>query len=307
VPTRPVTWDLDIPPASPLESVKKTPPAREVPSIAKLRISLTGTRFELLKISTFAAFLLAFVGVAIHGSHLANPDNQFAANSAAAIKALAGSVSNQSTSLFGETEALALGATQKAWGFVDYDAETLGTAPASSRQTTAAADAAATRVARVHHKAMKPVEFETASLRLHPGLGGRHRHSPVAVTGVKMHVVAGDRQRSGNPLEVLEFVAAEGWNAGYRFLNLMQSGIGLSGLSHLPSKGKGAMNSLRNRFDVTNPDSAALLNPSSMFESLVSADNLAAGIAALLFYMIFVVVLVRAKGGLRAFAMSHAV
>jgi hypothetical protein len=44
-----------------------------------------------------------------------------------------------------------------------------------------------------------------------------------------------------------------------------------------------------------------------MFKSLVTPDSLVAGIAALLLYLIFVVVLVRIKGGLRAAGGSHAV
>src|SRR5271166_1898075 len=129
---RPVTWDLDIPSASLLDSARKTRPAVEVPSIKKLRTSLMGTRFELLKISTFATFLLTLVAIAIHGSRLSNPDDQFAANTGAAIEALASTVSNQTASLRGETEALALAATQKARAVMDHVTGTRRTAAPSS-------------------------------------------------------------------------------------------------------------------------------------------------------------------------------
>ena len=87
----------------------------------------------------------------------------------------------------------------------------------------------------------------------------------------------------------------------------MQGGIELSGLPHLRSKGEGAMKSLGSHFDAANPNGVAFHNPSSMFEGLVSPDSLVAAMAALLLYMIFVVVLVQIKGGLRALGGSHAV
>ncbi len=88
MPTRPVSWDLDVPPATLLDPVSKTPSVSEAPTLAKLRASLIGTRFEVVKIATFAVFLLALVALAVHGSHLANPENQFVANSIAVARGL---------------------------------------------------------------------------------------------------------------------------------------------------------------------------------------------------------------------------
>ena len=306
MPTRPVTWDLDIPPASLLEPAKNTPPASEVPSLAKLRASLMGTRFELLKISTFAAFLLAFVGVAIHGSHLANPDNQFAANAGSAIEGLLKAVSNQTASLCGKTEAVALAAAHKPQAVVGHARATTST-PSSLvmiAQADVPAVTQATHMARVHHKAhaVKPAQFDTVSLPSRHGHRGRHQHAPVVVAAAEAPARAPDPEWSGNLPDLPNFVTAESSKAGHRILDA------LSGLPHLRSKGASVMDSLGSHFDVTNPDSVAVRDhPSSIFENLFTPDSLVAGIAALLLYMIFVVVLVRIKGGLRAIGGSHAV
>ena len=194
MPTRPVTWDLDVPPVNLLAPAKKTPPASEVPSLDKLRASLMGTRFELLKISTFAAFLLAFVGVAIHGSHLANPDNQFAANTGAAIKGMAKAVSNRTASLRGKTEALALAAAQKAQAAVDHATGTAMTASAlvsghDCRSQRAGGYACQARRAGSSQGACgEPAQSETASLESHHSHRGRHRHAPVVVAAAEMPV-----------------------------------------------------------------------------------------------------------------------
>src|SRR5271170_5622366 len=108
MPTRPVSWDLDIPPASLLAPEKKPAPTEEMPSLDKLRDSLTGYRFELLKISVFAAFLLAIVGIVIHGSHIASPDNQFATDTVAAMASLGRTISSQASSMRAKSDHLVL-------------------------------------------------------------------------------------------------------------------------------------------------------------------------------------------------------
>jgi hypothetical protein len=307
MPTRPVTWDLDIPPASLLEPVKKTPPVGDVPSLDKLRTSLMGTRFELLKISTFAAFLLAFVGVSIHGSNLTNPDNQFAANTGAAIKGLAKAVANQTASLRGKTEVLALAAAQKAEAVVGHAVGTTRAATLSSPVMVAEADVPSMAL---HHKAhsVRPAPFETASLESHHIHRGHHHHASVDMAAAEMPTGAANPQWSGNLLDLPDFVSAEGSKAGHKVLDAMQGGIEVGGLPHhLRSKGEGALNSIGSHFDVTNPDSLTLRDPSSILDGLFSPDSLVAAMAALLLYMIFVVVLVQIKGGLRALGGSPAV
>ena len=300
MPTRPVTWDLDIPPASLLEPAKKTLPAGGVPSLDKLRTSLMGTRFELLKISTFAAFLLGFVGVAIHGSHLANPDDQFAANTGAALSGIARTVSNQTASLRGKTEAIALAATEKARAIVQH---ATGIQP-SSPVMMAKADLHAKR-SRRHHKAQttQSAPVEMASLGSHHNRHGRHHQEPVVMAAAEMQA---DPQWSGNLLDLPDFVTAESSVAGHKILNAMQGGIEASG-SNLRNQGQNAARSIGSHFDVTNPDAMAFRNPTSMLQDLLSPDSLMAAMAALLLYMIFVVVLVQIKGGIRSLGSSHAV
>ncbi len=104
--TRPVTWELDVRPASLFGPPKKIGPVSEVPSLATLRASLTGTRFEFLKVSAFAACLVALIALALHGSRLANSDSQFAANAEAAARGLANSVYKRVASLRDATGAL---------------------------------------------------------------------------------------------------------------------------------------------------------------------------------------------------------
>lgn len=115
-----------------------------------------------------------------------------------------------------------------------------------------------------------------------------------------------DPQWSGNLLDLPDFVSAEGSKASHRLLDVMQGGIELSGLPHLRSKGEGVAASFGSHFDVTNPGSVTFRDPSSIFQGLISPDSLLAAMAALLLYMIFVVVLVQIKGGLRALAGSQA-
>jgi len=59
--------------------------------------------------------------------------------------------------------------------------------------------------------------------------------------------------------------------------------------------------------DAPNPEVGASRDRSAMFENIASPGRLVAGIAALLLYMIFVIVLVRIRGGLRAPGRSEAV
>jgi hypothetical protein len=226
MPTRPVTWELDVPPSGLLKRAAKAPSVAEIPSLHQLRSSLMGTRLEFLKISMFAVFLLVSVGVAIHGSHLANSNNQFAANADVAMRSLAEAVSRQAASVRGKIEALAPGTMRNATSAVGSHAVRI------SDQTTSA-----TTIASVGAPVVK-----------------RPRHlSPII-----------KKERGANPVRID---------------------------SPLPER----------------VERGELRNTSSMFRSFVSPDRLAAGILALLFYILFVCVLLRKKGGLRAFSGSHAV
>ena len=113
--------------------------------------------------------------------------------------------------------------------------------------------------------------------------------------------------RSAGPVALTDFVSAEVSGFGHRILGLMQGGVELSGLPDLPNKGRGVLNSFGSHFDVTNPDSLALRSPSTMLAALASPESLLAAMAGLMLYMIFVVVLVRLRGGQRALGGSHAV
>jgi len=257
-----------------------------------------GTRFELLKISTFAAFLLGFVGVAIHGSHIASPDDQFAANTGAAFSGLAKAVSVHTASLRGEAEAIALAATQKVRAVVQHATGT------SAPVMMAKADLHA-KHSLAHHKtdATASAPIQTASLESHHSRHGHHHHEPVVMAAAEMQA---DPQWSGNLLDLPDFVTAESSVAGHKILNVMQGGIEASGTS-LRNQGQNAAHSIGSHFDVTNPDALAFHSPTSILEDLISPDSLMAGMAALLLYMIFVVVLVQIKGGIRSLGGSHAV
>ena len=115
-----------------------------------------------------------------------------------------------------------------------------------------------------------------------------------------------DPQWSGNLLDLPDFVTAESSVAGHKILNVMQGGIEAS-RSDLRNKSQNAVRSIGSHFDVTNPDATAFRNPTSMLQDLLSPDSLMAAMAALLLYMIFVVVLVQIKGGIRSLGSSHAV
>ncbi len=220
MPTRPVTWELDIPPASLLQSASKTPVANEVPGIQKLRSSLMGSRFEMLKVSTFATCLLAFLGLAIHGSHLASSDNQFAANAAFTIETLATNVSRATVSVRGKSEALASAMVDKIRSLAGHasPATSMRWAPPTITKSKPTADKHPGRVMSSHRqpRAASATHLNTASL-----------HQALATTEA--------------------------------------------------------------------PETAA------PFKILLTPDSMAAGIMGLLLYVLFAVVLIRKRGGLRAF------
>jgi hypothetical protein len=221
MPTRPVTWELDVPPASLLGPAGKKPPAREVPSLHKLRKSLVGARFEVVKVSAFAIFLLAFVGIAIHQSRLATADNQYGANAGAAIKDLAMTISRQTVSMRARTETFAVAAKRRIHAMVER-APSLPSLPSSRAAVRPAAAPAVKQAAQV--------------VRIPP----------------QVHFAQSVHLDTAKPQ------------------------------SHLTR--------------------AALRDVPLMLKNLVTPDSLAAGVVGLLFYSLFAVVLVRKKGGLRAFS-----
>jgi hypothetical protein len=292
-----VTWDLDIPPENLLEPPTPAPPPRDVPSIDKLRASLMGTRFELLKISTFAAFLLGFVGIAIHGSHLNNPDNPFVADTSAAFRGLALTVSNQTLSLGGETRTLALAATLKAEAALGKSA-----APLTHVMIAQVGEPAhAKRGARGHHAASDAPATQLAKVEPRHLRRGHHQAS-VEVASAE----TSDAQWSGSLLDLPNYVTAEGSKAGHKILDVVQGGVRLNDAPQTHSKRAHSMSSAPRHHEAANPESLAARDSSSFFEGMISPDSMIAAMAALLLYLIFVVVLVQIKGGLRAFGDSQA-
>jgi len=290
MPTRPVTWDLDIPPESLLAQTKPPPPIGEVPSLKKLRNSLMGTRFELLKISAFAAFLLGFVGVSIHGSHLNNPDNQFVANTGAAFRGLTTAVSDGAIAMRDKTETMALAMAHKV------------TVGANSGVMLAKADLHGHAV-RSHQKAAQAA-VEVASLEAqHRTHHAHHRHAAVEIASADIGASA---QWSGNLIDLPDFVTAKSSEAGHKLVDVVQGGIELGTVPQLRSKGQHAAEAFGSHFDVTNSGSVTMRDPSSILEGLFSPDSLVAAMAALLLYMIFVVVLVQIRGGLRSLSGNQA-
>jgi hypothetical protein len=296
MPTRPVTWDLDIPPESLLEPPPPAPPPRDVPSIDRLRASLMGTRFEFLKISAFAAFLLGFVGVAVHGSHLNNPDNPFVANTSAAFKGLAATVSNQTVSIRGETATLALAATHRAEA-------------ALARTTAPAAQVLAVQAADQLKNSAGPRGAEAASLAEvaapEPQQLRRAHHHPAPVE-VAAAETSSDVQWSGSLLDLPNFVSAEGSKAGHRILEVMQGGPQSNAVAQTHGKRAHAKSLAVRHHEAANPDSLAARDSTSFLAGMLAPDSMVAAMAALLLYLIFVVVLVQIKGGLRAFGDNHA-
>jgi hypothetical protein len=226
MPTRPVTWELDVPPASLLQAAIKTSVPAEVPSIKQLRSSLMSSRFEMLKVSTFAACLLAFLGLAIHGSHLANVDNQFAANAESTLEPLANGLFSQAAALRSKTEALAAASLHDLRNFAAH----------------ASASNAENGLSSTIIKSKTPPDQQIKRAPLIPHLT---RVAPAARTG-------------------------------------------------------GAL-SQRHLENAEAPETPATL------KSLFTPDRMAAGIMGLVFYVLFAVVLIRKRGGLRAFADRQAI
>jgi hypothetical protein len=307
MPTRPVTWTLDVPPDTLLEPAKKAASrTTDIPSLDALRASLTGTRFELLKVSTFAAFLLAFVGIAIHGSQIANPDNQFAADANAALKGLVSAVSNATgatgASLRAKTENLRLAANAS---IEHLKASSKDAAPAPSVTVAEAR----LHGAQIHHQthAKPAAQLEVAAVKPNRAHRGHRHQEPTVLASVEVPAVTPGPQWSGNLLDLPDFISAEGSKAGQRILSVVHGGSGLSGLPHLRSTGERAISSFGEHFDPLNPAAATLHDPSSILNIIVSPDTAVAAAAALIIYMIFVVVLVQIKGGLRSYGGSHAI
>jgi hypothetical protein len=269
MPTRPVSWDLDVPPANLLAPAKPAVPASQVPSLARLRRSLLGTRFELLKISTFAAFLLVSVGIAIHGSQLKSSHNQLAANAGAAFKGLLGTASNRAAALRNQAQELASRLTSHRTA-----THAISKSPAAIAQAT-----------------MPP---PTRSHRVR----GQH---PAAVASSKRTSLEAPAPRwNGKLPDLPDFALTEGNLAGRKILRM------LNGSPQRRGKTETVMDQVRDRFDAQNPAGAASRNPSSMLGSLIAPGSMIAAIVALVLYIIFVIVLVRVKGGLRAVGGTHA-
>jgi hypothetical protein len=312
MPTRPVTWELDVPPGAPMADRKAQSAAKEIPSIADLRGSLVGGRFELLKIGAFAAFLFGFVAIAVHGSHVTSADNQFAAATGAAINGLAGTISNESGALaatmHGKTAALASSAMQSATAAVDHVGVAFRTVENSSTSSVAQLPApAAEHVARNHRHSNRATAHAVpteATGRVEKvafvAQRAHHRHQAsqklvIAETPASEIPV----EWSGNILDLPDFLSAEGSRVVQSGVSLLHGSVQV-GFSSMRNRGQSMMSSLGNKFDVTNPESFNVNSPSSIFASLFNRENAVAAGAALLLYMIFVVVLVQVKGSLRA-------
>ncbi len=268
MPTRPVSWDLDVPPANLLASVKPALPVSQVPSLARLRRSLLGTRFELLKISTFAAFLLVSVGIAIHGSHLEDSNNQFAASAGAVFNGLRETASNRAASLRNEAKNLASTATSHR-------------TPTSSRPKPPVAIAQASVPAPIRSHQM------------------RGRHPAVVVPHEPTSIEGPGPRWSGQLLDLPDFVLAEGNLAGRKILGM------LNGSPHRRGKTETVIDKVHDRFAAVNPAGTAVRKPSSTFGRPVAPGSMIVAILALVLYIVFVIVLVRVKGGLSAVGGSH--
>jgi len=296
MPTRPVTWELDVPPEDLLDPVKQPPPG-DPPNIDKLRALLMGTRFELLKISTFAAFLLSFVAIAVHGSHLNNPDNPFVANTGAAFKDLAGEVSNQTVMLGGKTEAIALAATHKAEVALGQRRPT--NAPVLVAQVDNSGHGK--QPAHMHHRShvAPAAEIQSAALEAQQAHHAGRHHEPVELASAE---TASNPQWSGSLLDLPNFFSAEGSKAGQKILDAVE-GVDPKKAPATHKRAR-AMNP-SHRHSATAQATTAH-ESSSFFDGLITPDSMIAAMAALLLYLIFVVILVQMNGGLRALSGSQA-
>ena len=290
MPTRPVTWDLDIPPESLLEASKQTPPIGDVPSLNKLRNSLMGTRFELLKISAFAAFLLGFVGVSIHGSHLNNPDNAFVANTSAAFRGVTMALADRAVAVRDRSETVVLAMAHKVTGNA-----------ASSNVMVAKADLHS-HSAHIRHPA---AAIEVASVQPQHRIHRAHHHQAAAVELASAET-SSSVQWTGSLIDLPNFVTAKSSEAGHKLVDAVEGGLQNNPVPQLRSKGQHVAQSFGSHFDVTNASSLSISNPSSILDELITRDSMFAAMAALLLYMIFVVVLVQIRGGLRSMAGNHA-
>jgi len=289
MPTRPVTWDLDVPPKTLLEPAKQ-PPIGDVPSLKKLRNSLMGTRFELLKISAFAAFLLGFVGVSIHGSHLTNPDNPFVANTSAAFRGITSAISSRAIALRDKTETVALAMVETVKGH------------AANSSLMVANAGLHPHGAHTHRNSAEAVQVASLEPQHHAHRARRH-HETADLASADM---SSSVQWSGNLVDLPNFVTAKSSEAGHRLVNAVEGNIDLNAVPKLRNRGQRVAESFGSHFDVTNAQSLTMRDPSSMVAGLLTPDSIVAGMAALLLYMIFVVVLVQIKGGLRALGGNQA-
>ena len=286
MPTRPVTWDLDVPPEDLLEQVKPPPLPGDPPNIDKLRALLTGTRFELLKISTFAVFLLSFVAIAVHGSHLNNPDNPFVANTDAAFKDLAGTVSHQTVALGDKTAALALTATHRAEAALGHPA--LLNPPTETAQADTSAHDKSGAMPHHHAHPVRAEQVQVAALVARPVHHARKHENPVEVASGE----ASNSQWSGSLLGLSNFVTAEG-NKARGLIDAVEQG-------EAKPASKAHATAMSHKHAASASTRAA--HQSSLLDQFLAPDSMLAAMAALLLYLLFVVILVQMKGGLRATA-----
>jgi hypothetical protein len=292
MPTRPVTWDSDIPPdVRPEGAPADASLARETPCLADLRGSLIGTRFEFLKIATFAAFLCALAIFAVQGTDVANPDNQFAATTGVALSGLVDTVSGTAKTVFYSASiegryALArvasLGNTPTASAAMQI--------PTPKHLVNLRHSKSAKRTPHVVNTSFEPPH------KYHPHRKSRSR--PVAGPEI---VVPPQLQWSGNLLDLPDFLSAKcvaAFNGLTRFVRGSASSVEVP---NLHDKGESMVISLRSHLDVASPDRFRVQSPSTLIDGLVNVDTAVAAGAALLLYLMFVVVVAH-RGSLRAVA-----